>query len=227
MYKYYLLIHTLNRMVNMKKRKLKAVVFPVLYVVILGMVFVTVSLISKNLNGKNDDLDYSVSSIKNDTEPVVKETTPAVIKPILPYVGEGVSLSKDFYNKDDDEQTQQNSLILYENTYLENTGILYTSKDNFNVVSTCEGTIKSTKEDEILGKVVEITCNNNLSTYYYSLSEISVKENDIVNQGQIIGKSGENKIENKEGSSLLFEVYYQGKAMDPNTFYDTDLNTLV
>lgn len=211
----------------MKKRKLKAYVLPVLYVLVLGVIIGVVALTSKNLNTAKDNLDYSVSSINEDESvPVVKEETPTVVKPLAPYVGETITISKDYYSKDDDTETQQNSLILYENTYLENTGILYTAQDPFDVVASVDGTVKSVKDDNILGKVIEIAYNNNLTTYYYSLNDVKVNVGDKVTSGDILGKSGDNKIENKEGTSLLFEVYYQGKSMDPKAFYETDLSTL-
>jgi stage II sporulation protein Q len=215
-------------MVKMKRRKFKAFVLPTLYVLIVGVICLSVGLISKNLNQKKSDIDYSVNSITNDNiTPVIKETeTPVTTKPVAPYTAQNVALNKDFYSKDDDQKTQENSLIFYQNTYLENTGILYTSSDTFDIVASLDGTVKSIKDDAFLGKVVEISHNNNLSTFYYSLSEVTVKEGDTIKSGSIIGKSGENKIENKEGTSLLFEVYYKGKAMDPETFYTTDSSQL-
>lgn len=212
----------------MKRRKFKAFVLPTLYVLIVGVICLSVGLISKNLNQKKSDIDYSVNSITNDNiTPVIKETeTPVTTKPVAPYTAQNVALNKDFYSKDDDQKTQENSLIFYQNTYLENTGILYTSSDTFDIVASLDGTVKSIKDDAFLGKVVEISHNNNLSTFYYSLSEVTVKEGDTIKSGSIIGKSGENKIENKEGTSLLFEVYYKGKAMDPETFYTTDSSQL-
>lgn len=212
----------------MKRRKFKAFVLPTLYVLIVGVICLSVGLISKNLNQKKSDIDYSVNSITNDNiTPVIKETeTPVTTKPVAPYTAQNVALNKDFYSKDDDQKTQENSLIFYQNTYLENTGILYTSSDAFDIVASLDGTVKSIKDDAFLGKVVEISHNNNLSTFYYSLSEVTVKEGDTIKSGSIIGKSGENKIENKEGTSLLFEVYYKGKAMDPETFYTTDSSQL-
>ncbi len=64
-----------------------------------------------------------------------------------------------------------------------------------------------------------------MTSIYYSLSEVLVKIGDKITTGQVIGKSGNNKIENNEGSSLLFEVYYEGKAIDPDTFYDQEIKT--
>ena len=107
----------------------------------------------------------------------------------------------------------------------ENTGILYGANDAFSVLAVLDGTVTNIKDDEFLGKVIEIKHSNNLSTFYYSLENIKVNVNDQVKAGDEIATSGTNKI-NNEGTSLLFEVYYKGKTMDPEEFYKTDANTL-
>ena len=209
----------------MKKRKLKAFVLPSIYISTIGAIVVGIGFMNTSLGQDTikKDVNYSVSSIIENVEPVISETTESIM-PTMPYEGEGVLISKDYYSKDDDEQVQQNSLIRYENTYLENTGILYNSENAFIVRASLDGTIVSISEDEFLGKVVEIKHTNNLSTYYYSLDEVNVKENDQIKAGDKIGTSGYNKIES-EKPSLLFEVYYKGKALDPEAFYQTDIST--
>ena len=206
----------------MKKRKLKAFVLPMLYIMIIGAIFVSVGFMSKSLEAKPDSPSYAVDSIIKEVTPVLEEASQEII-PAAPYKGEEVVINKDYYSKDDNEQVQQNSLIKYDNTYMQNTGILYTSPNPFNVTAVLDGTVESIKDNEFLGKVVEIKHNNNLSTFYYSLTEVTVKEKDNLKAGDIIGTSGTNKI-TPETSALLFEVYYKGKAIDPDIFYQTDVN---
>ena len=81
-------------------------------------------------------------------------------------------------------------------------------------------------EDEILGNVVEITHNPNLKTIYYSLGEILVKKDDVINSGTIIGKSGSNLLDEEQDNCLLFEVYYNGNTIDPEDFYNMNINEL-
>ena len=157
-----------------------------------------------------------------DIVPVLEETS-SEIKPTTPYKGEEIVINKDYYSKDDNEQVQQNSLINYDNTYMQNTGILYTAPNPFNVTSVLDGTVSSINDNEFLGKVVEIKHNGNLSTFYYSLTEVIVNEGDTIKAGDIIGTSGPNKI-TPDNPALLFEVYYNGKAIDPEIFYQTDIN---
>ena len=61
---------------------------------------------------------------------------------------------------------------------------------------------------------------------YQSLSEVSVKKDDTVTQGQIIGKSGTNTLDSNLGNHLHFEIYYQGQVMDPEAIYDKKMSDL-
>ena len=126
----------------------------------------------------------------------------------------------------DDETTQQNSLVYYEQTYLQNSGVLYSSDEVFDVFATFDGTVTNVSTDEILGNVVEITHNPNLKTVYYSLGEVTVKKDDVVNCGDIIGKSGDNLLEGEKDNSLLVEVYYNGNTIDPEDFYNMNIKDL-
>ena len=149
----------------MKRRKLKTFVLPTLYLLIVATVFVTMGFINGFLNNKKENPSYSVSGIVEDVQPVISETDVTVM-PTTPFLGEGIVINKDFYSKDDEESVQQNSLIQYENTYMENTGILYRADNTFVIQAVLDGEVVSIKDNEFLGKTVEIKHNNNLSTYY-------------------------------------------------------------
>ena len=208
----------------MKKRKLKGFVLPTLYVMIVGALFISIILLGETLKlspGYNDDM--SVSEVKDDVIPVISESEEVIVKP---YEAEGVSVSKSYYDMKDDEARQQQSLVYYENTYLQNSGVLYTSDSSFDVLSVYNGTVTNIDSDEILGNVVEITHNNNWITIYYSLSEVSVSLNDEVASKTVIGKSGDNRLENEKDNCLLFEVYYNGKSLNPEEFYNMDIKDL-
>lgn len=208
----------------MRKRKLKAFVLPSIYLLIIGAIFVGVGFMNESLNTKKSSQEKVVSTIIEEVQPVISDVEKN-ITPTIPYKGENVNILKNYYSKDDEEKTQEESLIQYENTYLENTGILYGSETSFEIIATLDGTVTNIKEDEFLGKVIEIKHSNNLTTYYYSLNEIKVNTNDEVKAGDIIATSGTNKI-NSSNNSLLFEVYVKGKTIDPKRFYDMEVSTL-
>ena len=203
----------------MKKKKLRGYVLPTLYVLILMLVFGAVSIVSSLFN-TNPNYLYSIGILNGGSTPVIGENpeNPDSFPIIKPYTSENVEIAKYFYDTKSDEDKQQNSLIYYENTYMKNTGILYSSDEEFDCITVLDGKVANIKDDEVLGKVVEIEHNQNLRTIYYSLANIDVKVGDTLSQGEIIGKSGLNKISDAK-NNLLFEVYYNGTLLNPEEFY--------
>ena len=92
--------------------------------------------------------------------------------------------------------------------------------DTFDVVSVLDGTVVDVREDELLGTIVEIKHDNDFISSYQSLSEVSVKKNDAITRGQVIGKRGKNTIDQDLGNHLHFELYKSGEVVDPSKYFD-------
>lgn len=203
----------------MKKRKLKKFVVPTIYVVTI-LTFATSMYLIENLFNNNkfegvENMEYVDKEIVTDNEyiPVI-EQVPTIMKP---YLNESVTVNQKFYNYQAESTSQEESLIYYEGTYIQNSGVSYTNKETFDIISILDGTVIDVSDNEILGKTIKIRHNDNLISTYQSLSEISVKKDDIVLRGQIIGKSGISKLY-KENSNLHFELYYQGTNVNPEEY---------
>ena len=208
----------------MKKRKLKGFVLPTIYIMIMAVMCLGISFFTSNLMSKDENYLFTLNPVKDSTIPVVgTEPEAKVIEPVKENTAEKINY---FYDRESDDATQQKSLIYFENTYMQNTGIIYGSDEVFDVVSVLDGTVKEIKEDNILGKVIEIEHANSLRTIYYSLNEVMVKQGALVTQGQIIGLSGKCKLETGKTNNLLFEVYQNGNLMNPEKFYEMDLSKL-
>ena len=212
----------------MKKRKLRGYVLPSIYAMSVICIFLTVYFLNNSFNctAPTDPTDHVVFEQKenNNQDQMVVNSIPT--KPIIPFNKDSVKISKSFYQSEDEETAQQNSLIYYQNTYMQNTGVLYSSDDAFEVLASVDGTVKEIKEDEILGSVVTIEYNTHITTVYYSLSDVKVKEGSNVKTNDIIGTSGANKLENEKQNCLLFEVYQDGNLINPLKFYDMNLEDL-
>ena len=167
---------------------------------------------------------FTISEEKEDNNvfPVLNEVEEN--KPLKPFLEETVGKNKDFYNKNDDETNQINSLVYYENTYMPNTGILYSSEEMFDVIAAQSGTVTKVAEDNILGKYVEVEHNNGYKTTYYSLSETAVTMGSSVTKGDVLGTSGTNKLDGSLTNNILFESYHNGLLIDPEDFYNVDFN---
>lgn len=203
----------------MKTKKLKEWVLPSLYAFFfVGIFLVTVGvsniLMEKSSNpntSEKEELNYVSDSIIDEEKPVVNE-----VETILePYINVDAKVSKYYYDYKGTEENQEKSITFHDNTYMQNSGVDYTSENIFDVVSILDGTVTNVKEDDLLGKCVEIKHNNNYTSVYQSLSEVNVKKGDNVIRGQLIGKSGINKLDKEMGNHLHFELYIKGKVVNP------------
>ena len=195
--------------------KIKSFVFPVLYISLIFTVIVGLYFTSKSLKTDVDDtlkdITYVSNTILDNTLPVNKIDD--VI--INPYTVDDVKIARYFYNLEDDADRQKESIIYYNNTYMQSSGIDYVKNDSFDVVSILDGTIIDIKEDELLGKIVEIKHNNELVSSYAGLSIVNVQKGENVTKGMKIGISGTNRVNESLGNHLHFEIYQNGINIDP------------
>ena len=214
----------------MKKRKLKSFVLPSIYITTIVVLAISITLLTRSLMNSEptvDNYDYSVNVFnesEDDSVVVNDEVSPLVVKASKPFIGDGINVLKDYYEIEGSSESQENSLIYYQNTYMPNTGILYASDNVFEVIACVSGTVKEIKKDEILGNVLTLE-SDNVTCIYYTLGEILVKEGDKVSQNDIIAKSGQSEIDTTK-QTLLFEVYLDGVLTNPNTFYEKTVNEL-
>lgn len=212
----------------MTERKLKKSVVYSLYalsvIAFFGVIYLLEGVFSsKSLdNNKYDNYDYVSDTIFEREIPVV--STSATIT--RPYLSDTVTIVKDFYDYQSDEEKQQESIIYYEGTYMPNTGVSYGSEEVFDVVSILDGEVIGVKEDQLLGKIVEIRHTNDIISIYQSLGEITVKEKDTVTQGQVIGKSGNSNISKELNNHLYFELIVSGQTVNPEDYFDKAVNEI-
>ena len=215
---------------NMRNTRIKPVLMPVVYGgCVLAFLF-SMYFAQRFANGvmfsNNEDLEYVDGEItennSNNDIPVVS-TSVTIVRP---YLDSSVSIGKTFYDYEGTEEDQEKSIIFYEDTYMQNSGVDYTSENVFDVVSILDGTVISVEENDILGTTIEVRHSNNLISVYQSLSEVMVEENMQIIQGQIIARSGTSNINKDLGNHLHFELYYNGKIVNPEEYYNRNVNEL-
>lgn len=208
----------------MTKRKLKGSVKRALGATSISVILISLFFVSKNLQPTNDlEEGYVMNSI---LEPIVPVTNITEVPKITrPYSSDKVSINKYFYEKDASNEEQERSLLYYENTYLQNSGVVYSSDEEFDIVSVYDGTVIDIKQDDILNNIVYVSHNSSLTTIYYGLKDVKVKINDRITQNTVLGKSDKNKFCTAQ-NSMLFEVNYDGKVLNPESFYVMDINEL-
>lgn len=174
---------------------------------------------------QNSDEDYTYVSKLFDTG--VQSVVSTQVLMMRPYTNADIKELNTYYDYQAEEKTQENSIISYDTTYIQNNGISYGGiNDTFDVVSVLDGQVTSIKDDKIMGKVVTITHSDNIVTTYQSLSEVTVKENDNVAIGTVIGKAGESNLEKDLGKHVLFEVSVNGTYVNPNNCFDKSVEEI-
>ena len=204
----------------MKRLKLKK------YVVVSSIIAVNIVLIlsavilNPNKEKELRKLNYVSNTIISQEQAVINTTH----KVIYPYTDQSVKIGKSYYDYKSTAEEQENSLHYHENTYIQNSGIDFVYDNKFNVVSVLDGTVTNVKEDAILGKIVEITHDNDYISIYQSLGEVKVTKGDSVSQGQVIGISGTNAMDKDIGNHLHFEMYISGYNVNPINYLDKEVS---
>ena len=215
---------------NMKSRRINRVVMPIVYgsciIVFLVSMYFVQSFANNMMFSNDEDLEYVDGEItennSNNDIPVVG-TSVSIVRP---YLDSSVSIGKTFYDYEGTNEEQEKSIIYYEDTYMQNSGVDYVSSNVFDVVSILDGTVISVHENDILGTTIEIRHSNNLISVYLSLSDVMVEENMLIVQGQMIAKSGTSNINKDLGNHLHFELYYNGKIVNPEEYYNKSIDEL-
>ena len=222
----------------MKNLNVKKMVIPGVYlgavIAVIACVLLTILSINKYFT-EQKDFNYSVDGlIDDDVKPVQGEenktstqTTPNEEKTIIrPYKAEGVTVGRYFYDFEGEASNQENAIVYYENTYMQNSGVDYKSETVFDVVSVLDGKVLSVETDEVLGNIVKIEHDKEIVTVYQGIDKVTLKVGDTVSQGQVIGTRGTSTINSNYTTSLHFEVYYKGTLMDPENLYTRNLKDL-
>ena len=205
----------------MKKVRLKYQFVPILFGLLLIPIFTIIIASKENFQPSLDPSYINENEEEETIKPVINDTK----KIINPYIDANVKIGRDYYEFQADEESQLNSITVHENTYLQNNGIDFVCENQFDVLAVLEGTVITVKDDETVGKIIEIKHEDNYITTYQSLSEVEVKKGDLVSQGQVIGKSGTNELDKELGNHIHFEVYSNGQSINPKEYLNKKINT--
>ncbi len=177
---------------------------------------------------KQENLEYvSYEILTDNIMPVSKEeqtTGNTTLDIVKPYQDENVKVGKNYYDYKEEEKSQEDAIIYYKNTYMQNTGVDYTNDKDFEINAIGDGKVISITTDDITGTTIKIEHNNNIVSVYQSVKNPQVKEKDEVKKGQIIATSGTNNINSDLGTHLHFELYKDNILVNPENFFENQGN---
>lgn len=200
--------------------KYSKILLPTFYIVIIAVMVLCATLVVSGVKTyltNREEMKFTIDNVfDEDTTPVVKTETNTIVKP---YIAESVKVGRYFYDFESDEKKQENSLILYEDTYMQNNGVDYVDSKNFDIVAILDGEVISIEDSEVYGKVVTIKHNDNLKSVYSNVDGVLVSIGYKVHQGEIFAMSAKPKLPSDYKSMLHFEVFYKESAIDPENMY--------
>ncbi|SEQ98886.1 M23 family metallopeptidase [Piscibacillus halophilus] len=196
--------------------------YPALYITLVAVILAGVMVYQFQASDvtedgtQNEENPSQVADNNGEEEsvPVVADQEDLVMPTLL---GDQAEIITKFYDAEASEEEQEDALIFYNNTYRQSKGVDITSKDGqpFEVIAALSGTVTSVYDDDLEGQVVEIEHDESRSTYYGSLSEVSVDEGDEVTQGDVIGVSGTNVYGDEEVTKVHFRLLEDGEPVNP------------
>lgn len=188
--------------------------WPVFYVscaiLFVGMIFA--------FNTLNKDEEAGTKLVQEKTGPKVEVNTKAES---MKYPFEEANLDKvqvvqEYYDVEADAKTRENALLVWNQTFSTSTGIsLAMNSEPFEVLAAMSGEVAEVKLDKFTGNSILINHPNGMQTRYSSVSDITVKTGDKVEQGQTLGKASENEWNPTAGVHLHFEVLEKGASVNP------------
>ena len=157
---------------------------------------------------KDDVTENSESVSKPTKEPEVSKAKEYIL-PVDGTIDVGYSATTPIYSK-----TLEDWRV--------HTGIDYTVPLNTEVKAINDGVIKSIDTDTFMGVTVTIKHTDGNTSLYANLSpELNLNVDQLVKQGDIIGKVGNSAIiESVQEPHLHFEISRNGEVIDPLSIYD-------
>ena len=218
MYNFLIIVNTFNRGEIMRKVMIFSVAsFFVL--MMIGLLVTNYKMVNSPVEVEGIDYDYTYDILK--TPSIQVTNTEDVV--IRPYNDSNIKIVKGYYDYKGKKDDQQNSLIYYNDTYMQNTGICYAGNNEFDVISIYDGEITEVTNDELIGNSITIKHNDNTYSIYQSIKDIIVKKGDHVSQGQKIATSGVSNIDKDLNNHLYFELIINDLSVNPEEYYDNTL----
>lgn len=206
--------------------------FPAVYLTIAALLLAAVvwyQNLDNQLPEAGDDQklgeNYQPNPHDQDAEPVI-DSQEVIKMPVAEQ--EQAEIVTKFFDYEASQEDQESALILHNNRYYQSTGvdIVYPNGEAFDVLASLSGSVMEVKEDPLLGNVVILSHENDVTTYYASLGEVKVKAGDEVKQGDVIGTAGENIFGQNHGTHVHFEIRKADTVFNPEDYFNQPVSKL-
>jgi len=192
-----------------------------LYVVAICFLFVGLVMLNNKPQTTLESPNGVLDILSKISLPVVKEKDTVIGRP---YNNSEVTIVQNYYDYRGEESDQTNSIIYYQDTYIQSSGISYAMNgEAFDVVAILDGEVIEVKEDTLLGNVIKIKHSESVISEYQSVSDIKVSVGDTVTKGKLLATSSTSNINSSLNNHLYFELLIDDINVNPEEYYDKSL----
>lgn len=209
--------------VSLTKEVKAAIVVSILAIFLFGGIMIFSNKKEGDLVVVNPSVD---EENKNDSNDENKDPqTPVVVEEkLLKPFRVNAKVERYFFDANDSEEIQQQSILEYKGKYTPSTAMEYSNNNtNFDVIAAFSGVVSERKLDPLYGYMIYIKNNQGLTAVYGSLTDVKVNVGDNVKQGDLIAKAGTNTIDATLNNHLHFSLMKNGKILNPNKYYSQEI----
>lgn len=210
--------------------------FPAMYLVVAALLLTGVLWFqSANRIAEPDlSLDFNFQDeLRGNQGLDIDEPSEPVTTPVenisLPTLAESkTQIVTKFYDHEADREDQEQALVFYNNKFYQSQGIdiAATNDEPLPVVAALSGEVVEVKENPVLGFVVQLKHDHDVTTYYSSLTDVKVKDGQRVSQGDVIAHAGTNVFNKDKGVHVHFEIRKDDQPINPESYIDQSVADL-
>ena len=161
--------------------------------------------------------------------PTPEETAPVVVIKTfaLPISGE-YEVVRTYFDQTMSNEQLASAIISNGSYMIESKGMSYSKPDNsvFDVLAIYDGKVTNVVDDELYGITVTIKHSEDMYSVYSSLSDVSLKINDTISKGEVIGKASTSVLDEEAKVHVHLEILVKGNYVNPLNVYGKELNDL-
>lgn len=195
------------------------------FVGILSLVFIAVITIATLALKADSDPVIVLPPDPTDTGVIPDDEDKVEVATFGLPVKESAIMLRCYYDDTKGEEELISASIKYGQTFIESKGVTYVNKDDslIEVYAIYDGKIINIEESDVYGVILTIEHDNKVTSHYSSLTDIKVKENDVIEKGTLLGYGTKNQFDVESGNHVSLEITVDNYYVDPVNVFTKDI----
>ena len=209
--------------------KKELLIFIAVVIVVFATVITVATLALSDLpvNSDNPIVNPDNGSNNGDTNVGEEEEptpNPVVKKFVMPLTGE-YEVVRIFFDTNLSDEELVSAVISNGSYMVESKGVSFSKADNtsFDVQAVYDGTVVSVVSDELEGTTITIEHADSVVSIYSSLTEVKVKQGDVVSCGDVIASASTSFNDVEAGVHVHLQIKVDGSYINPNLVFGKEI----